>query len=228
MKLTLNKKPKKLLKTSVLKKVNNDLKVSSLSKTSPLKTQIPLHTVFGAGYGSPTKTAEMLQKGYQIDTKLSNDNQQVWYNPKDNKLIYNVAGTHNIKDIGTDFMLAAGRLKKTKRYKEAEDTLKNARQKYQGSQVVVTGHSLGGTIGSYLTSKSKGDEFYGYNSGYTIGQKSRSYNGKQHHYRTEGDIVSLAGKGAKNMTTLNNPHKFKYDFLKAHHSENLQKKPILI
>jgi hypothetical protein len=47
---------------------------------------------------------------------LSNHNQKVYYNPTERKLLYNVSGTHNISDIGTDIYLALGGLKNTNRY----------------------------------------------------------------------------------------------------------------
>jgi hypothetical protein len=206
--------------------VNNNVSQNLPSTTS--SPDISLEEIFAAGYGSEKQHDELFAKGYRKDSDLSSGNQQVWYNPETKKLIYNVTGTHNKKDIKTDILLAFGKVKKTKRYKEAKNVLRQARDKYADSQVIITGHSLGGTIGSYLTSKAKRDEFYGYNAGYTVGQKTRSYGGKQHHYRTKGDIVSLLGAGAKNMTTLQNPNKSKYDFLAAHNTENLQKNPIYI
>ena len=66
-------------------------------------------------------------KGYNLDEDLSNHNQQVYFNPNDKKLLYSITGTHNLADVGTDLMLGLGRIKNTKRYKEAEDTLKNAK-----------------------------------------------------------------------------------------------------
>ena len=39
-----------------------------------------------------------------------------------------VAGTHNLRDIGTDFMLGIGKLKNTSRYKEAKLTIDKAKK----------------------------------------------------------------------------------------------------
>ena len=36
-------------------------------------------------------------------------NQQVYYNPNEKKLLMSVAGTHNLRDVGTDFMLGIGK-----------------------------------------------------------------------------------------------------------------------
>jgi hypothetical protein len=61
-------------------------------------------------------------KKYIKDKSLSSDNQQVYVkklkNGK-NKLLYSVAGTHNLSDVVTDGYLAVGKLKDTSRYKQA-------------------------------------------------------------------------------------------------------------
>ena len=52
---------------------------------------------------------EMSKYGYQIDKGLSNDNQQVYYNPETKKLLYNVTGSHNLSDwVNSDLKLALG------------------------------------------------------------------------------------------------------------------------
>ena len=69
-------------------------------------------------------------KNYVKDKSLSNDNEQVYYNKKKDKLLYTVAGTHDLSDVGTDAYLAVGKLKYTNRYKEAVDVLEKANAKY--------------------------------------------------------------------------------------------------
>ena len=70
----------------------------------------------------------MKKNGYHYDTELSNDDQQVYYNPKKQKLLYSVTGTHKIQDIGNDVYLALGKIKDTNRYKNAYDTLEKAKE----------------------------------------------------------------------------------------------------
>ena len=67
-------------------------------------------------------------KNYVKDKSLSNDNKQVCYNKKKNKLLYTVAGTKSMADVGTDLYLAAGKLKETNRFKEAASTLEAAKK----------------------------------------------------------------------------------------------------
>lgn len=150
-------------------------------------------------YKSQKKQKKAMKKyGYQLDKSLSNDNEQVYYNPNDKKLLYNVTGTHNLKDAGTDVYLALGKLKDTNRYKEADETLKKAKAKYGVNNATITSHSLGGTIAQGIAKPE--DQEYSLNAGYTIGQKTKG--GNQHNYRTQGDVVSLLGAGSKNLHTI--------------------------
>lgn len=51
----------------------------------------------------------MAKYGYQIDKGLSNDNQQVYYNPESKKLLYNVTGSQSLNDwVNVDAKLALG------------------------------------------------------------------------------------------------------------------------
>ena len=55
------------------------------------------------------KGREMAKYGYQIDKGLSNDNQQVYYNPESKKLLYNVTGSQSLNDwVNVDAKLALG------------------------------------------------------------------------------------------------------------------------
>ena len=84
---------------------------------------IKLYDALKSSYGDKQAKDHLTQAGYKYDSMLSNHNQQVWYNPNEKKLLYNVAGTHNLTDWGTDAYLLAGKLKDTNRYKEADSIL---------------------------------------------------------------------------------------------------------
>jgi len=167
----------------------------------------------------------MNKYGYKIDNQLSNDNQQVYFNPDKKKLLFNITGTHNAKDYITDARLALGGLKNTQRFKEADTTLQKAKDKYKDNKVVITSHSLGGSIGNYI--KKPDDELYALNSGVTIGQKSRNPNNNAHNYRVEGDLISGLGANQKHMTTLPSPYK-NYDPLKVHSPDAIKDQMIFI
>jgi len=187
------------------------------------------------------KGKEMSKFGYQIDKGLSNENQQVYFNPDTKKLLYNVTGSQSLTDwVNADAKLAlggtigkgikaigaplekgietllptswrkgferqfenvAGGFKDTIRYKQADETLKAAKAKYNPSDVSLTAHSLGGRIIQDIAKPS--DNVFALDPGQTIGQKVK---GNQNIYRSAGDIVSLASAGSKNIKTLPNPH----------------------
>jgi hypothetical protein len=185
---------------------------------------------------------EMAKYGYQIDKKLSNENQQVYYNPETKKLLYNITGSHSLQDwVNSDLKLALGirknegkpiiergietllpqswkkgfdrsyenvfgGFKNTIRYKEADETLKKAKAKYDESETVITGHSLGGRIAQDISKKT--DKVYALDSGQTIGQKVKG-GPNRNIYRTAGDVVSGASAWNPAVKTLTNPHTFK-------------------
>lgn len=196
--------------------------------------KVKLYDALKSSYGNKKAKQNLEKQGYVRDSALSNHNQEVYYNPQDNKLLMNVAGTHNLKDWGTDLWLGLGHLKDTNRYKEAKNTLEKAKTKYSNEttpiQTTVVGHSLGASIGGNIAGKN--DLFYGLDGGYTVGQKTRSYGGTHQHLRSEGDVVSLLGSGAKNMTTLSNPNTqtgiLPYDALTAHNVDNIKNQNIYL
>jgi len=160
---------------------------------------VNLSKVLKVGYKSTEKQGKVMNRyGYKIDKDLSNDNQQVYFNPNEKELLYNVTGTHNLTDVGTDIYLGLGKLKDTSRYKQADQTLKKAKAKYGVSSATVTGHSLGASVSQGIAKPE--DQEYSLNAGYTIGQKTKG--GNQHNYRTQGDVVSLLGAGSKNLKTI--------------------------
>jgi hypothetical protein len=205
--------------------------------------QLSLYDSLRVGYLPSEKQQgqEMSKYGFQIDKGLSNDNQQVYFNPTTNKLLYNVTGSQSLNDwVNVDAKLAlggtigkgikaigkplergietllpsswkskfergyeniVGGFKDTDRYKQADETLKAAKAKYNPADVSITGHSLGGRIVQDIAKKS--DKVFALDPGQTIGQKVK---GNQNVYRSAGDIVSLASAGSKNITTLPNPH----------------------
>ena len=182
---------------------------------------------------------EMAKYGYQIDKGLSNDNQQVYYNPDSKKLLYNVTGSHTLDDwVNSDLKLALGikknagkpiiergiekllpdawkksfdrryenvfgGFKDTDRYKQADETLKKAKAKYQPADVSISGHSLGGRI---IQDIAKGtDKVYALDAGQTIGQQVKG-GPNRNIYRTAGDVVSGASAWSPHVQTLANPH----------------------
>jgi hypothetical protein len=155
---------------------------------------INLHTALKSLYGDKKARQDLTNSGYKYDSMLSS-NQQVWYHPDERKLLVNVAGTHNLRDGGTDMYLAMGKLKDTSRYKTRENIRQC--QTVGVDSATVTGHSLGGAIAQYMSSKN--DKEYTLDKGATIGQKTRT---NESVYRSSGDLVSGMNANSKRMTTL--------------------------
>ncbi len=189
---------------------------------------IKLYDALKSSYGDKKSQQQLKNAGYNYDSMLSNHNQQVWYNPNTKKMLFNVAGTHNLKDWGTDLYLAFGKLKDTNRYKEARNILNEAKRKYGNDiETKISGHSLGGAIAQYVGGKD--DKVYTLDKGATIGQKTRS---NENAYRTDGDIVSALNANSTRMKTLNNYNKAQgflpLDILKAHDVNNIKDEGIFI
>ena len=161
-------------------------------------------------------------KGYVYDRELSNDNQQIYYNPDSGKLLYSIAGSHTVQDIKTDFDLMRGKLKDTKRYKEAEDRFNLAKQKYQPKETVAYGTSLGGGIASNLDA----DRIITLNKANAPFAKTGS---REVAIRTQGDIVSLFGANAKHMNTISGGDLYNpMTWLSSHGSNVLKGKNLYI
>ena len=190
---------------------------------------VKLYDAIKASYGNKDTLGRRGQ--YVKDKSLSNDNEQVYYNKKKNKLLYSVAGTHNLKDVVTDGYLAVGKLKDTNRYKEAADVLYKAKAKYNPKKTVGVGHSLGGSIVGYLPV----DRSSTLDKGATIGQPIQR---NEKAYRSSGDAVSLLNSGYTKMQTLANPNKavrtsnpfldIVGNVLKAHNVDNIKQSNLFI
>lgn len=140
--------------------------------------------------------------GFEKDNSLSNNNNQLYVDHKNKKILYNTTGTHNKKDWGTNFYLGIGKLKDTNRYKAAHTGIREAKKKYVGYESILTGDSLGGAITRGISSK--GDKILTLNSASTIGEKTKP---REQNYRVAWDPVSMLQFGAKHMTTLKNKSK---------------------
>ena len=193
--------------------------VSSI-KSNPQSGQLSLYDTLKNSY---SKDPKQNMNGYQ----LSNHNQQVYYNPQHKKLVVSVAGTHNLRDWGSDLYLGLGKLKDTNRYKEAKSVYDKAKAKYNPMQATAVGHSLGNSIANYITSGN--DKSVGLDGGFTIGQKERS---NATNYRTSGDVVSALGANQRNMNTLRSPNIRTgiglIDALRSHNVDNIKNQGILV
>jgi hypothetical protein len=170
-----------------------------------------LYTILRNTYDKPSNQKHALDKfGYAYYSNLSSNKFQTYFNYKSKTLLFTVKGTNvkSFSDLKTDVSLALGRLKNTKRYKDAKNGLEKARETLKPSHTIVAGHSMGGAIASYIARKT--DKVYTLDKGATIGQKTRS---NETAYRVKGDAASAAISGSKNVTTLDKTNNSVLDYL---------------
>ena len=167
-------------------------------------SKLSLHKVLKNSYDTKNKQKNAFKNdGFVYDSDLSNHEHQVYYNPKEKKMLYSVKGTNlfSPKDIGTDIYLASGHLKDTSRFREEKNNLEKAKKRYNPTNTTIAGHSLGATLSQYIAGKN--DKVFTLNKGATIRQKTRS---NETAFRTQGDLVSALNANSKRMTTLKNPY----------------------
>lgn len=184
-----------------------------------------LHTVLKNGY---KKNKAKNLNGFVLDEQLSNHNNQIYYNPREKKLMFNINGTNSASDWITNLKLATGiGFKESNRYKESHKKLRQAKEKYGVSNATVTGHSQAGLTANYISSK--GDKVITLDKATTFGGKSQK---GSENYRTSGDLVSLLNNGRTNNINLKNENQSTgnslLDILKAHDVDNIKNKNILI
>ena len=111
--------------------------------------------------------------GYVLDPELSNRNRKLFYHPETGKAVMSFRGTNpkNIKDLTTDAMIALGMSHWTDRFRNARKATQAAVAKYGKENVVVTGHSLGGSQALYVNAKER-VEAHAFNPGVSPLEKS--------------------------------------------------------
>jgi hypothetical protein len=107
-----------------------------------------LYNVLKTGYSNDkNKQAKFGEKhGYIVDKHSTNNSHQVYYNPTENKLLYNGNGTKNnlqnfLKDWKTNAYITVGQGKIAPRYQQKKMHLEKARKKYNTAETTITGHS---------------------------------------------------------------------------------------
>lgn len=186
-----------------------------------------LKDVISAGY-NPKDRNKITDKGYVFDTDLSNHNQQVYYNPQENKTLFNITGTHNAKDWTTNLATGLGLSKHTDRSKEAGNVLEKARKKYKDSNTTITSHSLGTQIGHNIAGNN--DKHISLNGAYSIGQKARD---NATNYRTKKDVVSVFSPSKNTKSLAGKSYNPFYqgvveNILDNHSSSSIENTPIYV
>tara|TARA_R100000734_G_C3319038_1_gene114109 strand:+ start:2193 stop:2822 length:630 start_codon:yes stop_codon:yes gene_type:complete len=171
-------------------------------------------------------------EGYIHDNELSDVRHAIYYNPEKNHTVLAVRGTRtdlsqdSIEDLVDSDLggIVFGNLTATRRYKQAQTKLRQAQQKYKGSKLDLTGHSLGGRTVEELGAREKGiNEVHSYNPGsfakdaltdieckYSFSTQCKNRKNRVHRYTVEGDLLSLTshtGQGIKEHSHKKKPKK---------------------
>lgn len=168
---------------------------------------VNLQTILDQSYIDPNGRSKQLGD-YHYDHELSNDENAIYYNSKDNRLLVGMRGSANADDALTDVSLGAGQLRNTNRYKRSADKHRQAKNKYKGAKTVVVGHSLGGSLASAIGDDD--DDIITFNKGNTLLSNTTTTKKNEKSYRVKGDVVSLIPD--KNTKTIKSKKGIGYYF----------------
>tara|TARA_R100000231_G_scaffold115906_1_gene86342 strand:- start:756 stop:1376 length:621 start_codon:yes stop_codon:yes gene_type:complete len=167
------------------------------------------------------KDRAMKFEGYIHDNKLSDTRHAIYYNPEKNHTVLAIRGTRT--DLSVDSQedlidsdlggIVFGNLTATRRYKQAQTKLQQAKEKYKGSELDATGHSLGGRIVEELAAREQGiNEVHSYNPGsftgnalkdiecsYSKSAQCKNRKNRVHRYTVAGDVLSLTSHGGRGI-----------------------------
>ena len=144
--------------------------------------------------------ARNIHKNLKYDSALSNKYVSVVRNSGNNDVFINFRGTKldDFNDLSADLAILTGRENVHKRWSDANNHFEKVRDKLGDKNYIITGHSLGGNIGSSIARKND-LEAHIFNAGSSIGNvrkglKQKPVENKRKnkitHYTT-GDIISI-------------------------------------
>lgn len=127
--------------------------------------------------------------GFVYKPEYSNSTMAVY--EKNGNIVFAFRGTWSIKDLFTDFKLAVGRLTSSRRFKQAEDDVRHTLRYFpKHTNIIFTGHSLGGSIATLMAIKYE-ELGYGFNIGVGIPEKVDRFRAEGVTlYAIEGDPIS--------------------------------------
>ena len=183
-----------------------------------------------ASYESHNDAENRMKKyGYDYDRSLSTHETKVFYNPNqvDNKkLLVTFRGSTNLDDwINTNPSILLGGFTNTRRFKDSENTLHQAKHKYNSNGALLVGDSLGGSLSSAVSNNN--DTVYTFNKGAGSLFNHNTHNkSNEHAYRWNGDVISIGS--ILNTHKSHTIGKHKKNIIKNHNIDNLKEHIITI
>jgi hypothetical protein len=129
---------------------------------------------------------------YTLDNELSDENNKVFKDDKDEDIIIAYTGTRKNEDYFTDMALAVGLGPYTSRFKNSQKLVDTVRKKYNKSHVLSIGDSLGGSNAEYVGDKT--DRVITLNKGTSIFDYGKTMRPNQIDIRHKGDYISMLSK----------------------------------
>lgn len=157
-------------------------------------------------YRKPNKRKDIGNYDYNDD--LSDNENAVYVNDKDKKIIVAFRGSVNMKDFKTDVSLAMGGIRKTDRYDSTKNLVATIKEIYPNYNISFSGHSLGGTLAVEMADLSPNHKSVVFNSAHTPLRKGSVKDKDITYYSTSGDLVSALGLNAyKNVKVIDGTNK---------------------
>ena len=142
--------------------------------------------------------------GFFLDTSLSDREHRVFVDPHTKKVVVAYTGTNPrslptlLGDVRSDYNILMGTEARDPRFKHAVKQFKAALNKYQpqGYSLDTTGHSLGGSLATYVAKKlpNQVSENLSYDRGSGLKEPFRTRPKNTWDYSHEHDLISLGAR----------------------------------
>jgi hypothetical protein len=158
-------------------------------------------TLIEGSYSDNFKAQKLAQNiNYSLDNELSNENNKVYIDDKDDDIVIAYTGTRKNSDYLTDLALGIGLAPYTSRFKNSQKLVDDVKKKYKNSQILNIGDSLGGSLAEF--SGDKADRVVTYNKGTSIFDYGKKIRDNQIDIRNKGDYISSLSQFEKGGNKL--------------------------
>jgi len=125
--------------------------------------------------------------GYAFVPALSTYDSKVWVKPGSKVAVVAFKGTEpsHLRDLYTDLRLSQGTLGDTARAESSYATLRNVHNELPGYRIMVTGHSLGGSLAREVSNEPYVTKAVGFNTGYAVAPTTLATNAYDFVKRTK-------------------------------------------